>query len=159
MQDGKIVKAQGYGTTEKGGQSPVTARTLFQAGSISKPVSALGALRLVEQGKLTLDEDVNTKLVTWKVPENEFTKQQKVTLRGLLSHTAGLTVHGFSGYAADESSPTVVQILDGTEPANTRTLYGGHSPGQPVALLWRRLHSHAAISDRRNRQAVSAIHA
>ena len=134
VQDGKIVKAQGYGTTEKGGQSPVTARTLFQAGSISKPVSALGALRFVEQRKLTLDEDVNTKLVTWKVPENEFTKQQKVTLRGLLSHTAGLTVHGFPGYAADEPRPTVVQILDGTKPANTPHSTIGHSPGQRVAL-------------------------
>ena len=88
--------------TEKGGESPVTTATLFQAGSISKPVSALGALRLVEQGKLALDEDVNARLVTWKVPENEFTREKKVTLRGLLSHTAGLTVHGFPGYAADE---------------------------------------------------------
>ena len=89
IQDGKIVKAKGYGVTEKGGDSPVTTSTLFQAGSISKPVAALGALRLVEQGKLALDEDVNARLVTWKVPENEFTKEKKVTLRGLLSHTAG----------------------------------------------------------------------
>jgi CubicO group peptidase (beta-lactamase class C family) len=80
--------------------------TLFQAGSISKPVSAMGALCLVEQGKLALDDEVNTKLVTWKVPENEFTRQQKVTLRGLLSHTAGLTVHGFPGYATDQPRPT-----------------------------------------------------
>jgi len=66
IEDGKIVKAQGYGTTEKAGQTPVTARTLFQAGSISKPVSALGALHLVEQGKLALDDDVNTKLAKSK---------------------------------------------------------------------------------------------
>ena len=104
----------------------MTTATLFQAGSISKPVSALGALRLVEQGKLALDEDVNTRLVTWKVPENEFTKEKKVTLRGLLSHTAGLTVHGFPGYATDEPRPTVVQILDGAKPANTNADPGGH---------------------------------
>jgi CubicO group peptidase (beta-lactamase class C family) len=133
IEDGKIVKAQGYGTTEKGGQTPVTARTLFQAGSISKPVSALGALRLVEQGKLALDDDVNTKLVTWKVPENEFTKDKKVTLRGLLSHTAGLTVHGFPGYATDEPRPTVVQILDGAKPANTSPIRVDFLPGS----LWR----------------------
>jgi CubicO group peptidase (beta-lactamase class C family) len=122
IQDGKIVKAQGYGTTEKGGQTAVTAKTLFQAGSISKPVSALGALRLVQEGKLALDEDVNTKLITWKVPENEFTKDKRVTSRGLLSHTAGLTVHGFPGYATDEPCPKVVQVLDGAKPANARPI-------------------------------------
>jgi len=129
IQDGKIVKAQGYGTTEKGGQTPVTARVLFQAGSISKPVSALGALRLVEQGTLALDEDVNTKLVTWKVPQNDFTKDKKVTLRGLLSHTAGLTVHGFPGYATDEARATVVQVLDGAKPANTSPIRVDILPG------------------------------
>ena len=129
IQDGKIVKATGYGVTEKGGDAPVTTSTLFQAGSISKPVSALGALRLVEQGKLALDEDVNTKLVTWKVPENEFTKEKKVTLRGLLSHTAGLTVHGFPGYATDEPVPTLVQVLDGAKPANTRPIRVDILPG------------------------------
>jgi CubicO group peptidase (beta-lactamase class C family) len=129
IEDGKIVKAQGYGTTEKGGQTAVTANTLFQAGSISKPVSALGALRLVQEGKLALGEDVNTKLITWKVPENEFTKDRKVTLRGLLSHTAGLTVHGFPGYATDEPRPTVVQILDGAKPTNTSPIRVDILPG------------------------------
>ena len=129
IQDGKIVKAKGYGVTEKGGETPVTASTLFQAGSISKPVSALGALRLVEQGKLALDEDVNAKLVTWKVPENEFTREKKVTLRGLLSHTAGLTVHGFPGYATDEPVPTLVQVLDGAKPANTAPIRVDILPG------------------------------
>jgi CubicO group peptidase (beta-lactamase class C family) len=129
IEDGKIVKAQGYGTTEKGGQTAVTVNTLFQAGSISKPVSALGALRLVQEGKLALDEDVNTKLITWKVPRNEFTKDKKVTLRGLLSHTAGLTVHGFPGYATDEPCPTVVQILDGAKPTNTSPIRVDILPG------------------------------
>jgi CubicO group peptidase (beta-lactamase class C family) len=129
IEDGKIVKAKGYGMTEQGGQTPVTFKTLFQAGSISKPVSALGALRLVERGKLALDEDVNTKLVTWKVPENEFTKGKKVTLRGILSHTAGLTVHGFPGYATDEPRPTVVQVLDGAKPANTGPIRVDIIPG------------------------------
>ena len=114
------------------GATAVTANTLFQAGSISKPVSALGAPRLVQEGKLTLDEDVNTKLITWKVPENELTKDKKVTLRGLLSHTAGLTVHGFPGYATDEPCPTVVQVLDGAKPANALHS-SGHISRQPVA--------------------------
>src|SRR5262245_21134924 len=113
INDGQIEWARGYGGVEKDGDKSVTADTLFLAGSISKPVAALAALRLVEQGKLNLDEDVNLKLKTWKVPENEFTKDKKVTLRGLLSHSAGLTVHGFPGYAVDAPMPTLVQILNG----------------------------------------------
>ena len=75
IQDGRI-DARVYGVTGRGG-APVTTATLFQAGSISKPVAAAGALKLVEQGKLSLDEDVNAKLKTWKVPENEFTQKEK----------------------------------------------------------------------------------
>ena len=113
IEQSKIIKAQGYGFTATNGKTPVTTSTLFQAGSISKPVAALGALHLVEQDHLSLDADVNTKLQTWKVPENEFTKDEKVTLRRLLSHTAGLTVHGFPGYAVDARVPTLVQVLNG----------------------------------------------
>src|SRR5579864_2012954 len=97
----KIVDVKAYGFIAPGSSTPVTPKTLFQAGSISKPVAATGALSLVEQGKLSLDEDVNEKLTIWKVPENEFTQTEKVTLRRLMSHTAGLTVHGFPGYDVD----------------------------------------------------------
>src|SRR6478609_7265743 len=79
IEGGRVVRAQGYGLTEKGGKTPVSSATLFQAGSVSKPVAALAALHLVEQGRLSLDEDVNRRLRTWKVPENEFTRQEKVT--------------------------------------------------------------------------------
>jgi CubicO group peptidase (beta-lactamase class C family) len=119
INEGRVEWAKGYGVTEAGTTTPVTARTLFQAASISKPVAALAALRLVEQGKLALDEDVNAKLKSWKVPGNEFTKTERVTLRRLLSHTAGLTVHGFGGYAAGDPVPTLVQVLDGAKPANS----------------------------------------
>jgi len=129
IQDGKIVKAKGYGVTKKGGKIPVTPSTLFQAGSISKPVAAVGALRLVDRGRLSLDEDVNTKLVTWKVPENEYMKEKKVTLRGLLSHTAGLTVHGFPGYEVGGTVPTLAQILDGEKPTNTAAIRVDVVPG------------------------------
>lgn len=126
---GKIVKAQGYGVTERGGSTAVTPSTLFQAGSVSKSVAALGALHLVSQGKLALDEDVNQKLLSWKVPDNQFTADKKVTLRGLLSHTAGLTVHGFPGYAIDAPVPSTVQVLDGAKPANTAPVRVDFTPG------------------------------
>src|SRR5436190_22436505 len=70
IKDGKIVVARGYGVVDDVSKAPVTTSTLFQAGSISKPVAALGALHLVETGALSLDTDVNAKLVSWKVPEN-----------------------------------------------------------------------------------------
>ncbi len=125
----KIVDAEAYGLVSAGSSAPVTTRTLFQAGSISKPVAAAGALYLVEQGKLSLDEDVSQKLKSWKVPDNEFTKDQKVTLRRLMSHSAGLTVHGFPGYDVDALIPTVVQVLDGERPANTAPVRVDIVPG------------------------------
>lgn len=129
IQDGKILKAQSYGFIDKDGKVPVTTNTLFQAGSVSKSVAAMGALYLVEQNKLSLDENVNVKLESWKVPDNEFTNDKKVTLRGILSHTTGLTVHGFPGYAVGAKIPSVVQILDGTAPANTPPVRVDFVPG------------------------------
>jgi CubicO group peptidase (beta-lactamase class C family) len=113
IDDGKIAETRVYGTTTRGGSERVTPNTLFQAGSISKPVAALGALKLVQEGKLSLDEDVNAKLKSWRVPDNEFTANERVTLRRLLSHTAGLTVHGFPGYDVNERMPSVPEVLDG----------------------------------------------
>ncbi|RYF73127.1 MAG: serine hydrolase, partial [Cytophagaceae bacterium] len=129
IQDGKIVRTQAYGFIDATGKKPLTTSTLFQAGSISKSVAAVGALYLTEQGKLSLDENVNVKLRAWKVPENDFTKDKKVTLRGLLSHTAGLTVHGFPGYEVGTPIPTVPQILDGSGPANTPAVRVDFVPG------------------------------
>lgn len=129
VDDFRIVYAKGFGVTEFGGSTPVDTTTLFLAGSISKPVFATGALKLVEQGKLALDEDVNTKLKSWRVPDSRFTEKEKVTLRRLLSHSAGLTVWGFPGYAADSAVPTVPQLLDGVRPANTEAVRNDTTPG------------------------------
>jgi CubicO group peptidase (beta-lactamase class C family) len=129
IQNYEIGWAKGYGLADVAAKRPVTADTLFLAGSISKPVAAAGALALVEQGKVKLDDDVNRYLKSWKVPENEFTKEQKVTLRRLLSHTAGLTVHGFPGYNVASAVPTIPQILDGVKPANTPAVRVDLVPG------------------------------
>ncbi|HXO34555.1 MAG TPA: serine hydrolase [Candidatus Acidoferrales bacterium] len=125
----KIAWAKGYGVTAAGSSTPVTVHTLFQAGSISKPVAASGTMSLVEHGQLSLDENVNQKLKSWQVPDNEFTKEQKVTLRRLLSHSAGLTVHGFPGYAVGTPIPTLVQIFNGEPPANTAPIRVEFVPG------------------------------
>lgn len=114
---GRIAWARGFGVKEAGGSDPVTPATLFQAASISKPVAALATMRLVQEGRLSLDADVNDFLTSWKLPESELTRAEKVTLRRILSHTAGLTVDGFAGFAFDEPLPTLLQVLDGVKPA------------------------------------------
>ncbi len=124
-----LVWAKGYGVKQAGGSDPVTPETLFQAASISKPVTALAALHHAEARKWSLDADINDSLRSWKLPENEYTRQEKVTLRRLLSHSAGTTVHGFPGYAVTESRPTVAQILDGVKPANTAPVRVDLVPG------------------------------
>jgi CubicO group peptidase (beta-lactamase class C family) len=126
---GTIEWARGYGLAGAGADVRVTPRTLFQAASISKSVASAVAMRMVQQGKLSLDEDVNQRLVSWKVPDNEFTKIQKVTLRELLNHSAGLTVHGFPGYEAGAPVPSVAQVLDGAPPANTGPVRVNLPPG------------------------------
>ena len=129
IQDFKIAWAKAYGVKDTETNEPVSTETLFQAGSISKPVAAMTALKKVEQGKIALDEDINNKLTTWKLPDNELTAKKKVTLANLLSHTGGTTVHGFPGYAPGEKIPTLTQILDGAPPANTRPVRVDLEPG------------------------------
>ena len=128
VHDGRIEWAKAFGVREHGRAEPVSERTLFQAGSISKPIFALGVMRLVQDGRLDLDEDVNRYLTSWRVPPSG-AWQPRVTLRQILSHSAGLTVHGFPGYGVEEKLPSVVQILNGESPANTRPVLVNILPG------------------------------
>jgi CubicO group peptidase (beta-lactamase class C family) len=129
VKDFKVEWARGYGVERAGGSQPVTAQTRFQAASISKPVTALAALRLVQQGKLDLDEALNQKLVSWKVPDNEFTQRKQPNLRLVLAHGGGFSVHGFPGYPAGRNLPTLLQILDGSKPANSAPIRVQYVPG------------------------------
>ncbi|HEX8603891.1 MAG TPA: serine hydrolase domain-containing protein, partial [Pseudoduganella sp.] len=123
---GQIEWARGYGVVTPGGAA-VSPSTLFQAASISKPVSAMAALKLVEQGTLALDANINGYTNYWKLPNN--VDSSPVTLRQLLSHTAGTTVHGFAGYAAGAKVPTLVQLLNGAAPSNSRGVHVSSRPG------------------------------
>jgi len=110
---GKLDWARAYGFADKERNIAATPDTLFQAGSISKPLTALAALKRVDVGELDLDRNVDDYLKSWKLPDNEFTTTHKVTVRNILNHTAGLTVWGFPGYSRDTKMPSTVEVLDG----------------------------------------------
>lgn len=133
VDDGQIAWTRCYGYLSSDSLALVDSLTLFQAASISKPVAALAALRLVQEGKLELDQDVNTYIKGWQVEASPFTEGQPITLEHLLTHTAGLTVHGFEGYAQGDPVPNVIQILNGEEPANSDKIMPDTFPGS----IWR----------------------
>jgi CubicO group peptidase (beta-lactamase class C family) len=124
----ELAWAGGFGQREAGSGEPVTAGTLFQAASISKPVLALAVMRLVQDGVLELDRDVNDYITSWQVPANDGW-QPRITLRQLLSHTAGVTVGGFPGYTTAEPMPGLVQVLEGEPQANTPRIEVNTLPG------------------------------
>ncbi len=111
--DGELRWAKGYGVANSSARTEVDANTLFQAASISKPLSALGVLKLVEAHKIHLDSNVNNYLSSWKLEENELTGDQVPSLRLILSHNGGISVHGFEGYKQTEAIPTLEQVLNG----------------------------------------------
>jgi len=119
---GELVAARAFG-------EGVSARTLYQAASLSKLVTAVAALRLANQQRLDLDRDVNAGLVSWQVPATPLTRGHPVTLRGLLSMTGGIGVPGYLGYEPGSPLPSLVQILDGIPPANSPPVRVEYVPG------------------------------
>lgn len=126
----KVVWAKGYGWADEKEKRPITTETLFEPGSISKSLNAVAILKLVQDKKLDLYTDINTYLKSWKFPYDKKSNGKKITLAQLLSHSAGLTVHGFPGYDRKEKIPTVPQILDGKKPANTPSVRSMIEPGE-----------------------------
>lgn len=129
FENGRIRWTRAYGLADVAANRQAKPDTLFQAASMSKAVAAAGALRLVDQGRLSLDQDAATSLRAWRPKASDFTQNEKVTLRRLLSHTAGLTVSGFPGYAAGAPIPDTVQVLSGAKPAITPEVRSYAQPG------------------------------
>lgn len=119
IKDFKIEWVKAYGFADVSEKRMATSQTLFQAASISKSINSLGILKLAQEGKLNLDDDINNHLKTWKFPYDELSKGKKITIANLLSHKAGLSVHGFGGYEKGAELPTTIQILDGLKPSNS----------------------------------------
>jgi CubicO group peptidase (beta-lactamase class C family) len=128
INEGRLEWAKGYGLREVAG-TPVDTATLFLAGHIGHGVAAVAALGLMEDGLIGLDQDVNDYLTSWRVPDNEFTAAEKVTLRRILSHTSGLSVPTLRGYSTEAAIPTLEQILDSVPPATNQPIRVLHTPG------------------------------
>lgn len=127
--DHKIEWARGYGWADAGERRPVTVHTLFQAASISKSLNGVGLVLLAQEKKIDLYADINTYLRSWKFPYDTASKGKRISVANLLSHTGGLTVHGFPGYEKGAALPTLVQVLNGSPPANTSAVRSMYAPG------------------------------
>lgn len=131
VKNGKLAWARVYGAANTQSQRAVNEDTLFQAGSISKPIAALAALKLVDEGKIALDSDVNQYLKGWQVSgekaQVDILKNNPVTLRHLLTHSGGLTVHGFPGYPTGSDIPSTTDVLNGE--GNTDRVLVNMTPG------------------------------
>lgn len=119
IKDYKIEWMKAYGYADTSEKKTATTQTLFQAASISKSINSLGILKLVEEGKLNLDVDINTYLRDWKFPYDSISKGRKISISELLSHQAGLSTSGFPGYEKGKKIPTSIEILEGKKPANS----------------------------------------
>lgn len=129
IRDGKVAWAKGYGVLQVGKPEKVDTQTVFSVGSMSKVGAAATTLRLVQAGNMNLDKDVNSYITKWKVPENIYTAIRPVTLRGILSHTAGLTVGGFPDFQPDVPIPSVIDTLQGRAPAMNEPVRVEYLPG------------------------------
>jgi CubicO group peptidase (beta-lactamase class C family) len=129
IKDYKIEWTKAYGYADVSEKKSATTQTLFQAASISKSINSLGILKLVEEGKLGLDDDINNYLKDWKFPYDSVSKGKKISIANLLSHKAGLSTSGFGGYAKGESLPTTIETLDGLKPSNSGAVRSIFEPG------------------------------
>jgi len=129
INDFEIDYVELHGVMSRATGEEVTERTLFQAASISKGVSSTAVLTLMQDGIVSIDAPIGDYLVSWQLPYNELQDGKPVTLRRLMSHTAGTTVSGFRGYRYSEAVPTLVQILDGAPPANSAPIIVDLVPG------------------------------
>jgi CubicO group peptidase (beta-lactamase class C family) len=123
-----IAWAKGYGWADVENKIPMTTETLFEPGSISKTLNALGILKLAQEDKVDLYADINHYLKSWKFPYDSLSKGKKITLAQLLSHQAGLTVHGFPGHDINGPIPTVNEVLDGKSPSFTPAVRSAFEP-------------------------------
>ncbi len=129
INNGEIEWAKGYGVTEAGGTQEITTDTVFQAASVSKPVSVTGIMLLAQAGVIDITRNVNDYLTSWRLADNDLTETNKATVQRLMSHTGGTNVSGFAGYTVGSAIPTLLQVLNGAPPADTEPIRVIYEPG------------------------------
>jgi CubicO group peptidase (beta-lactamase class C family) len=130
IKDFKIDWAKGYGLADTSNNIPVTTETMFSAGSISKFLLAVTALKMVENGQIELDSPINNYLISWRIPENDFTRKTPITLRMLLSHSAGTSQSSYFGFTPTQPLPTITEILSGEKISETRPVVVNSEPNK-----------------------------
>ena len=130
IKDFKIDWAKGYGLADTIQKIPVTTETMFSAGSISKFLMAVTTLKMVETGKIELEKPINNYLTSWKITDNDFTKKTPITLRMLLSHSAGTSQSSYFGFSPTQPLPTIVEILSGAKISETRPVVVNSEPNK-----------------------------
>lgn len=128
----KVAWTASFGFKNLSTSEKVTDKTVFTGASLSKPLAAIAALKVVESGKINLDENVNNALIGWNVPDNEFTIDEKVTLRRLIGHSAGIRNDLWSSYLPDQEVPTLTQMLAGQPPSVDPATTVVFTPGSNV---------------------------
>lgn len=117
IDDMKIAYSGAFGIKRMGDPTPIDANTMFQAASVSKPAAAVGAMALAYRNELNIDVDINQLSEGWQLPYEGY--EEGVTIRQILSHSAGLNVGGFTGYSTEEKLPSIDDIIEGRSPANS----------------------------------------
>ncbi|WP_282089144.1 serine hydrolase domain-containing protein [Aquimarina algiphila] len=120
---------KGYGLRNIEQKDSIDSNTIFQAASVSKPITCFAILKMVESNLVSLDVDVNSYLKNWKIDYSNYKDSTRVTLRQLLSHKSGLSVRGFQGYENKDSIPNLISILNGTSPSNNTPVKLKFQPG------------------------------
>ena len=130
IKDYKIDWAKGYGLSDTTRKTSVSVKTMFSAAPISKFLMAVTALKMVDNGQIELDEPINNYLTSWKIIENEYTKKTPVTLKMLLSHSAGTSQSSYFGFTPNQPIPTIVEILNGAKISDTRPVVVNSDPNK-----------------------------
>jgi CubicO group peptidase (beta-lactamase class C family) len=125
----EVAWAKGFGIASVNSDDSITTETLFQVASITKSFVATAVMQKVQEGSISLTGDVNTQLISWHLPQNDFTKSSPVTVKQLLSHTAGVSNSMFPGFDPNYVLPTIVQVLDGLPPAKNERVKIIANPG------------------------------
>jgi CubicO group peptidase (beta-lactamase class C family)/thioredoxin-related protein len=132
INEGKIEWSHTY-ANDNFPEQKLNDSTIFQAASLSKPVTVLAALRMYTAGAIDLDENIQNYLKRFIIPQGKQTDDNPVTFRNIFAHTSGLTAGGYQGYARDFEVPSDIEILKGATGVNSQPIEVLSKPNEILA--------------------------